>query len=235
MKTPAWQSDLERYDFRHKLALQYAHLDIIRHVNNVAIHGLHLEARIRYQLAAFGSEHLYSDGVLLRPRRTVSHFLKEMHFPDDVICATRLIAFSSNAYRIVTGLFQLGKCVSIQHCLMGAWRDGGWVSLPAEVHTALASQQGVNDVPVGDWPPEPPPLLPGPVHPAQNDISARYGDLDPDAVIGELAVSRYIEQSRGGLLRSIKRGPSTGMLVASVDQKYHRWHYGLSNIRGLLK
>ena len=69
MKTPGWQSHPERYDLRHTLALQYAHLDTIRHVNNVAVHGLHVEARIRYQLAVLGQAHLFSDTVLLRPRR----------------------------------------------------------------------------------------------------------------------------------------------------------------------
>ena len=76
MKTPGWQSHPERYDLRHTLALQYAHLDTIRHVNNVAVHGLHVEARIRYQLAVLGQAHLFSDTVLLRPRRTLTQFLR---------------------------------------------------------------------------------------------------------------------------------------------------------------
>ena len=55
--------------------------------------------------------------------------------------------------------------------------------------------------------------------------------LDPDVVIGELAVSRYIEQSRAGTLRPIRNDPGLGMLVASVDLSYHRWHRGRANVQ----
>lgn len=230
MNTLAWQTDPERYDFRHTTTLQYVHLDTVRHANNVAIHGLHMEARIRHQLAVLGPERLFSDDVLLRPRRTVSHFMKETHFPHDVVCASRLIAVSLDTYRLVTGLFQLGECVGVQHSLMGAWHKGLWISLPDDVHDALADHRATNHSLAADWPSAPTEILAAHVDLAKGEILGRYADLDPDGVIGELGVSRYIEQSRANLLRSLERGASTGMLVASVDQTYHRWHHGLSNV-----
>ena len=231
MKTPAWQNDPERYDFRHTLALQYAHLDTIRHANNVAVHGLHVEARVRYQLAVLGPGHLFSDAVLLRPRRTVTHFLRETHYPHDVTCATRLIAVSAQTYRLVTGLFQQGECVGVQDCLMGAWHADRWVALPDDVRGALEQSRAADDVPVSDFPPMPPEHVAMTGYPAESEISGRYADLDPDVVIGELALSRYIEQSRAGSLKPIRNDPALGMLVASVDLSYHRWHHGRANVR----
>ncbi|MES1928828.1 thioesterase superfamily protein [Salinisphaera dokdonensis CL-ES53] len=231
VKTPAWQSDPDRYDFRHTLALQYAHLDTIRHANNVAVHGLHVEARIRYQLAVLGHAHLFSDAELLRPRRTVTHFLRETHYPHDVVCATRLVAVTPDTYQLVTGLFQQGECVGVQDCLMGAWHTDRWVALPDDVYAALESNRAADDVPVNDWPQVPPEHVPLSGYPAESEISGRYADLDPDVVLGELAVSRYIEQSRAGSLRPIRNDPSLGMLVASVDLSYHRWHRGRADVQ----
>tara|TARA_Y100001968_G_scaffold104202_1_gene94176 strand:+ start:2142 stop:3071 length:930 start_codon:yes stop_codon:yes gene_type:complete len=231
VKTPGWQSHPERYDLRHTLALQYAHLDTIRHVNNVAVHGLHVEARIRYQLAVLGQAHLFSDTVLLRPRRTLTQFLRETHYPHDVTCATRLVEVAADSYRLVTGLFQLGECVGVQDCLMGAWHVDRWVALPQNVHAALAERRAAHDVPVNDWPAVPPAHVPISGYPAVAEISGRYADLDPDAVIGELAVSRYMEQSRAGTLRPIRNDPALGMLVAGVDLSYHRWHRGRANVQ----
>ncbi|MES1950312.1 thioesterase superfamily protein [Salinisphaera sp. S4-8] len=231
VKMPAWQTEPEHYDLRHTVALQYAHLDTIRHANNVAVHGLHVEARIRYQLGVLGQAHLFSDRVLLRPRRTITHFLRETHYPHDVTCSARLIAVTDQTYRLVTALFQRGECVGVQDCLMGAWHDDRWVDLPEDVHAALAHNLAAEDVPVSDWPPNPPAQVPMTGYPAHSEISGRYADLDPDAVIGELALSRYIEQSRAGTLRPIRNDPALGMLVASVDLSYHRWHHGRSDVQ----
>lgn len=231
VKTPAWQNDPERYDLRHTAALQYAHLDTIRHANNVAVHGLHVEARIRHQLTVLGEERLFSDTVLLRPRRTVTHFLRETHYPHDVTCATRLISVAADSYRLATGLFQQGECVGVQDCLMGAWHGDRWVDLPADVRTALDDARSTDPLATNDWPPVPPEHVPMQGYPALSEISGRYADLDPDVVIGELAVSRYIEQSRAGTLRPIRNDPGLGMLVASVDLSYHRWHRGRANVQ----
>lgn len=234
MKTPAWQRDLEQYPFRHVLAPQYSHLDTIRHVNNVAVHGLHVEARIRHQLSVLGGESLFSDTVLLRPRRTVTHFLRETHYPHDITCAARLLSLNETNYRIVTALFQQGECVGVQDCLMGAWHEDDWQPLPSTVHAALARQ--LDGVPVSSeqtssrWPQAPCGHVPMAGFPVKAAVSGRYADLDPDVVIGELAVSRFIEQSRAGTLRPIRNDPALGMLVASVDLSYHRWHRGTGDI-----
>ena len=63
-------------------------------------------------------------------------------------------------------------------------------------------------------------------YPVAAEISGRYADLDPDVVIGELAISRFAEQSRAGTLKPIRNDPALGLLVASVDLSYHRWRRG---------
>lgn len=228
---PDWQRDAANYDLRHAVALQYSNLDTIRHANNVAVHGLHLEARIRHQLSVLGAERLFSDAELLRPKRTVTHFLRETHYPHDVVCAARLVAVTPEAYRLVTGLFQQGQCVGVQDCLMGAWHDDRWVALPEPVYAALQAQRSNDPVPIDAWPESPPAHVPMSGYPVTADISGRYADLDPDTVIGELALSRYIEQSRAGSLRPIRSDPALGMLVAAVDLSYHHWQRGMADVQ----
>lgn len=114
---------------------------------------------------------------------------------------------------------------------MGAWHNDRWVALPGDVQAALEQSRAADDAPVSDWPPAPPEHVPMTGYPAESEISGRYADLDPDVVIGELALSRYIEQSRAGSLRPIRNDPALGMLVASVDLSYHRWHRGRANVQ----
>ncbi|GAB3677246.1 acyl-CoA thioesterase [Salinisphaera aquimarina] len=228
MKTQPWQLDVNAYDFRHTLSPQYGHLDTLRHVNNVAVHGFHTEARMRHLLTLLGREALFADDVLLRPRRTVTNFLHETHYPEDVICGVRLVAVGNDHYRLAIGLFQDGQCVSVQECLMGAWHGDQWVDLPAPVHAAFAAQLADDAALVAL-----PALDDGSVevhrYPSRVAVTARYADMDPDARIGELALARFVEQSRTGSLNMMRK-PGMGLLVARVDIRYDRWVRGLGSV-----
>lgn len=227
MKIADWQRDVAHYDFRHTLTSQYSHLDTLRHVNNVAVHGMHVEARVRYQLSVLGPDSLFSDAVLLRPRRTVTHFLRETHFPHDVVCAARLTCVTDRGYTLVTALFQEDKCVGIQSCDMGFWGGNDWLDTPDSARFALQSSLRGDASISSDWPEPPLATVALSGFPAAGEISLRYADLDPDLVVGELAASTFIEQSRSASLRPIRRTQNNvaglGMLVASVDIQYHRW------------
>lgn len=60
-------------------------------------------------------------------------------------------------------------------------------------------------------------------YPCQSSLSVRYGDLDADGLIGDVAIARYVEQARSKLMidalqdAGIGIGSKTvGMLIASV-------------------
>ena len=94
MKTQPWQLETGAYPFSIRFNPHYSHLDTERHVNNVAVQSFHTEARTRFHMAVLGDRAWYSDDVLLRPRRTVTHFLRETHYPHEVTAAVRLVLFS---------------------------------------------------------------------------------------------------------------------------------------------
>jgi len=235
VKIPDWQRDLAQYDFQHTLTTQYSHLDTLRHVNNVAVQGMHIEARVRHQISVLGTGSLFSDDNLLRPRRTITHFLRETHFPYDVLCATRLVSVGDESYRLVTALFQQDECVGLQYCEMGLWGRVGWVELPHAIRAALDSHLSADSPSVSAWPDTPLDCVPMNAYPATGEISLRYADLDPDLVIGELAAATFVEHSRSSCLRPIRRSSANhaglGMLVASVDLLYHRWAHATTSVQ----
>ncbi len=228
MKTQSWQLQTGAYPFSIRFSPHYSHLDTERHVNNVAVQSFHTEARTRFHMAVLGDRAWYSDDVLLRPRRTVTHFLRETHYPHEVTAAVRLVAVEDDCYRLVQALFQSGECVGVQECLMGAWHGPGWVALPAPVRRALEAEQ-VGLEPLLPWPELPEEsetLVEGPRRVA---LEARYADLDPDRRLAELALARYLEQARAGSLTMLRQ-PGLGLLVARIDIRYQRWDTGMGEV-----
>ncbi|MED5603186.1 MAG: thioesterase family protein [Pseudomonadota bacterium] len=233
MKTQPWQLETGAYPFSIRFNPHYSHLDTERHVNNVAVQSFHTEARTRFHMAVLGDRAWYSDDVLLRPRRTVTHFLRETHYPHEVTAAVRLVAVEDDSYRLVQALFQSGECVGVQECLMGAWGEAGWaasrwVALPEAARRALAAEQ-VDGQPLLPWPELPEEtetLEPGP---RQVALTARYADLDPDRRLSELAQARYLEQARAGSVTMLRQ-PNLGLLVARIDIRYQRWDTGMGEV-----
>ncbi len=226
MRAQPWQLDIEQYDVRFPATPVYAQLDTERHVNNVAVLSFHAEARLRLQMSALGELSWFSDDVLLRPRRTVTQFIGEIHYLYDVTCAARLVELEQDRYRLALALFQEGVCVGVQECLMGAWRGDRWIDLPEGVADMLRERLRPA-----------PSLMPWPERhegtvthwPCHSDLVVRYGDIDPDRVLGELTIARCMEQSRArpvGLIRP----PGLGLLIARLDLVFERWDKGVANI-----
>lgn len=228
MKTQPWQLESGAYPFSIRVNPHYSHLDTERHVNNVAVQSFHTEARTRFHMAVLGDRAWYSDDVLLRPRRTVTHFLRETHYPHDVTAAVRLVAVEDDRYRLVQALFQNGECVGVQECLMGAWAGTGWVALPEATRRALADEQ-VDGQPLRPWPELPEESETFEPGPRQVALTARYADLDPDRRLAELALARYLEQARAGSVTMLRQ-PNLGLLVARIDIRYQRWDTGMGEV-----
>ncbi|ASK35646.1 hypothetical protein CEK62_15285 [Alcanivorax sp. N3-2A] len=230
MKAQPWQLDPSHYDFSITLSPMYSHLDTERHVNNVAVQSLHSEVRVRFLMAVLGNDSWFSDHLLLRPRRTVTQFTGETHYGRDVLCAARVVAVEEDRFRLALGLFQDGRCVGVQECLMGAWGDEAWVALPASVREALTGRLGA-EVVVADWPQSGSEEYSARIHdyPSRSPLTMRYADLDPDRCLGELSVARYTEQARAGSMDVI-RMPGLSLLVARIDLRYHRWDKGFGDI-----
>ncbi|MBA1145843.1 hypothetical protein H0Z60_02105 [Ectothiorhodospiraceae bacterium WFHF3C12] len=218
MRKQTWRLDLDAYPFKCELQSRYTDLDTWRHVNNVAVQQLHLEARMRHHLSLFGETAWYADGVRLRPLQVNTHFLRVTGYPESVIAGVRVVDVGAERYRLAVGLFQAGACVGVQDCLIGGWSGKAATDVPPGILESMAGQQQpVADLPeieLTDAPAED--LGTFPLH---GDLTARYGDLDADSGVGEVSVARFMEQGRSTLVRDLKLG-DRGLVVASVDIRH---------------
>ncbi|AOY96334.1 hypothetical protein BKK79_32595 [Cupriavidus sp. USMAA2-4] len=238
MKNDSWRQDLASYRLRFELPTRYADVDAERHVNNVAVQTLHAEARSRLHLSVFGWEAWQPLTATVRTRAVRTDFLQVTYYPAPVTCGAALVEVDASGYTLALGLFQQGRCVGVQSCRIGAWRDGEWRPLPAAVREAMLDF-GPDAVMAAGLPGG----APGPGagddadgggaeaggYPCADRLTTRFGDLDADGMLSELALARYFEQGRSHLLLALgqdcgadlRHGP-VGMLIASTGARVLR-------------
>lgn len=223
MKNETWRRDPSFYDRLYPLATRYTDVDPWRHLNNVAVYGLHQEARIQWLVQALGENAWYCDGVLLRPAMVSTDFVGEGRYPGVVEVGASCIGHDDHGWDLATAVFQSGACFGVQQTRMAAWCDGRPVALPQELRDAAARHQCGDGLPASDSSTPSPadvPVAPLQAYPSIMDITGRFGDADADACIGEAIVARYMEQARasatGTALRSASEEVRSGKLGTVV-------------------
>src|SRR5690606_658071 len=128
----------------------YTDVDPWRHLNNVAVYGLHQEARIRWLTQALGENAWYSDGVLLRPAMVSTDFVGEGRYPGTVEVGARCIGHDEDGWDLATAVFQSGACFGVQQTRMAAWCDGRPVALSQALRDAAARHHSDDGLPTMD-------------------------------------------------------------------------------------
>jgi hypothetical protein len=95
MKHEAWRHDPAAYGAPSAgpspVVARFADVDTRRHVNNMAVHGLHHEARMRC-LLAHGRAAVWPQGRLrLKPLHCRTEFWRECHYPAPIAHGVRLL------------------------------------------------------------------------------------------------------------------------------------------------
>lgn len=225
MKHDAWRHDAAQYTARYELPTRYADVDTLRHLNNSALHGLHLEARMRFLAERIGDAHWRSPGPRLRPLRVTTDFLLQSHYPEPVHAAVRVTALDARGLTLGSALFQGGRCVGLQSTRLQARSRGEADALPAPWLAALDSPVPAPAAEVAM--PQPTPWA---AYPQQRELDTRYADLDATARVSEGALMRGAETGRSALLRAAFAAlddpagrQSVGLLVARVDLHMADW------------
>ena len=247
MKHEAWRHDPAAYGSTQPVAARYADVDTRRHVNNIAVYGLHQEARQRWLMAAGGGSAGLAAGLaaglvdlaadraavrpagslLLKPLSSRTEFWQECHYPAPIDAPLRLLQASPAGLTLAGGLFQGGVCVGMQQTHLAAWAPdlSTTVALPEDWLGSLAGSVR----PAGDTPAR---HLPDGVdqrqhYPVAATLASRYGDFDADGGSSELAVMRGIEQARAALLKAAFAAAGgqperdwVSLLVARIDLQF---------------
>ncbi|MFC4260838.1 thioesterase family protein [Marinobacter lacisalsi] len=201
--------------FHGTITPRYTDLDTWRHVNNSRVYQLHIEARIQALVDRFGPDAWFSDAERLRPVRTITHFRQVSWFGSNIDFTVELLGCDDHHARLRSELYQDGKHVGTQECLLGALLNHEWVPLPATIRDSFRK----------DVPRDPEPLPEEHYSekagnfehfPFRRELTPRYADLDADSQSSEAAIARYMEQARFGSVRSIDL-KELGILIASLD------------------
>lgn len=207
--------------FECAITPRYTDLDTWRHVNNSRIYQLHQEARILAHIDRFGADAWFSDGVRLRPLRSITQYQQVTWYGSDVQARVQVLSCEQDHYRVRCELSQNGQLVGTQECLMGAFLDGQRVDLPENIREQLQNAATGDTAPLSPadyvevarataaWP-------------MRQQLSGRYADLDADGQRSEAALARYMEQARFGAIRGMDLG-GLGILIAAADISFE--HY----------
>lgn len=210
--------------FECALTPRYTDLDTWRHVNNSRIYQLHQEARMLAHLERFGADAWFSDGVRLRPLRSVTQYQEVTWYGSDVTARVQVLSCERNTFRVRSELSQNGQLVGSQECLMAAFLEGQRVDLPEDIRAPLHSAAigSATPLPMADyielarattqWP-------------MRQQLSCRYADLDADSQRSEAALARYMEQARFGAIRGLDLG-GLGILIAAADISFEHYRAG---------
>ena len=107
-KPQKWQLDRANYPFHHSTETRFADMDLLGHINNVAMAGLFEHGRgmlnhaIEVQRRAPGQRWLIVSVSL--------DYIAEAHFPGHVDIASGILRIGTSSWDIASAAFQGGEC-----------------------------------------------------------------------------------------------------------------------------
>ncbi len=137
MKPAAWRSDPNRYGFSMTLTPRFADMDIVGHLNNIAIAEFHEEARVRFLCHLFGEDFLFRERPYrLLVARAAYDYLREAHYPEPLEARVGVLRIGHRSFELALSLFQMGQCVGLSEVIgvaVDARGEQGATPLPDEL------------------------------------------------------------------------------------------------------
>lgn len=111
MPKPApWRLDAANYPFNVTIPTRWADLDLLGHINNVAMAGLFEEGRGRFNQSL--ELHRAHSGIRWLIAGVEIAYLAEAHHPGDIVMASGIGRIGTASWTVLTGAFQKGRCVA---------------------------------------------------------------------------------------------------------------------------
>lgn len=129
-----WRRDIAAYPHREAIQTRFQDLDVLGHINNVAMAALFESGRVRFNRAmglAGWSGHRWLVA------RVEINYLAEGFFPDDVEIATGIGEIGTRSWQILSAAFQKGECIATCDVVLVMSPSGGATALPADFRAGL--------------------------------------------------------------------------------------------------
>lgn len=134
----------EDYPFSVELPTRFDDMDLLGHVNNVAIANLYQESRVMFHRKLFswmrGAERR-ADGVGTVLADVHIRYQRETFYPKPVSITCCVSRLGNSSYTISSAMFQDGLCVGFCDAVLVYVKDGSSHPIPDEERKILADYQ----------------------------------------------------------------------------------------------
>jgi acyl-CoA thioester hydrolase len=130
--------DPAHYPHTTTIQTRFQDLDVLGHINNVAMAALFESARVRFNRAldlAGWSGHRWLVA------RVEINYLAEGYFPDDVEVATGIGEIDNRSWQILSAAFQRGACIATCDVVIVMNASGGLTTLPDDFRGGLEANR----------------------------------------------------------------------------------------------
>ena len=134
-KPEPWRTDASRYPFSTAIQTRFGDMDVLRHINNVAIAAVFEEGRIRFN-RSLGLGHSEPDIRWLIVDVSIA-YLKESHHPDDIVVASGVGRIGRSSWTIMSAAFQQEQCIATCDTTIVYSGANGALPIPADMRVAL--------------------------------------------------------------------------------------------------
>ncbi len=107
----SWQLNTASYPFTHAAETRFADLDLLGHINNVAMAGLFEHGRGMFNHAIEVSRRAPGQRWLIA--RVEINYIAEAHFPEKIDIASGIKRIGNSSWDIASAAFQSGECKAV--------------------------------------------------------------------------------------------------------------------------
>lgn len=117
-KPESWRLAIENYPFQIAVGTRYQDLDVMGHVNNVAMAAMFETGRIHFHHNV--GSHPKDKGVRWLVASVNIAYVREAHFPEEILIASGLGHIGNTSWHVYSAAFQAGECVAVCNTVMVA-------------------------------------------------------------------------------------------------------------------
>ena len=137
-KSEAWQRNADNYPYRTVTQTRFSDMDLLGHINNVAMAELFENGRVRFN-RSLGLENRASRERWLIAAVDIN-YLKEAHFPFDAVIASGISRIGSSSWDIASAAFQDEQYVATCITTLVMTEDGRAKKMSDAFRAALEAQ-----------------------------------------------------------------------------------------------
>lgn len=137
-KPESWQLSKASYPFSNVTQTRFGDMDLLGHINNVAMADLFENGRVRFNRSMGMENRAHGDRWLIAAVQI--NYLREAHFPDDAEICSGIGRIGNSSWDIVSAAFQNDQCVATCTTTLVLTNKQGAKPIDAEFQTILEAQ-----------------------------------------------------------------------------------------------